>query len=159
MFCPPAELHLSYGLLSADKLILEIRGHFLCLLAISTKKTHKRRSECSLRELMSARVEHLYIYVNDLWLQTFTQLKYSSISLRTLHMKKDLKLLGDRPGDGIRSTVHPHPYATCTTQSWGRFAANSSSNSEYGQQINDYFHHKSAECGTGENHSQMRSIY
>lgn len=41
----------------------------------------------------------------------------------------------------------------------GGFAANSSSNSEYGQQINDYFHHKSAECGTGENHSQMRSIY
>lgn len=58
---PPAERHLSYGPLSADKLILEIRGHFLRLHTASSKDTRK-----SLRGLARVRAEHVCVYVSDL---------------------------------------------------------------------------------------------
>lgn len=69
---PPTELYLSNGPSSGDKLILEIRGHFLCLFTcsqhtvISLKHTHKSWPSCTLRELMWRRVEPFW---SSLWQQ------------------------------------------------------------------------------------------
>lgn len=51
---PPTEHYLSNGPLSGDKLILEIRGHLLCLFTCSqhTAISDKNWPSCTLRELM-----------------------------------------------------------------------------------------------------------